>query len=70
VVAPAGTPRAIIDTLNRVLTAHLGEPALKDKLATLGMRPLVSTPEELGQYIAAERAKWAAIAEQAGITPQ
>jgi tripartite-type tricarboxylate transporter receptor subunit TctC len=70
VVAPAGTPRPIIDALNRVLTAYLVQPDVKDKLATLGMRPLVSTPEELGQYIVAERAKWAAIAEQAGITPQ
>jgi tripartite-type tricarboxylate transporter receptor subunit TctC len=70
VVAPAGTPPAIVDKLNRVMIAYLGEPGVADKLASLGMRPLVSTPEELARYIVSERAKWAAIAAEAGITPQ
>jgi tripartite-type tricarboxylate transporter receptor subunit TctC len=70
VVAPAGTPPAIVDKLNRVMIAYLGEHGVADKLASLGMRPLVSTPEELGRYIVSERAKWAAIAAEAGITPQ
>jgi tripartite-type tricarboxylate transporter receptor subunit TctC len=70
VVAPAGTPPSIIDKLNRVMIAYLGEPGVADKLASLGMRPLVSTPNELAHYIVSERAKWAAIAAEAGITPQ
>jgi tripartite-type tricarboxylate transporter receptor subunit TctC len=70
IVAPAGTPRPIVDTLNRVMTAYLARPETADKLATLGLRPLASTPEELARHIASEQAKWAAFAAEAGITPQ
>jgi tripartite-type tricarboxylate transporter receptor subunit TctC len=70
IVAPAGTPRPIVDTLNRVVTAYLARPETAAKLATLSMRPLASTPEELARFIVSERAKWAVFAAEAGITPQ
>ena len=69
-VAPAGTPRAAIDALNRVMTAYLARPAAAEKLAAAAMRPLTSTPEELARFIVAERAKWADVAAAAGIEPQ
>jgi tripartite-type tricarboxylate transporter receptor subunit TctC len=69
-VAPAGTPRPIVDTLNRVVTGYLSKPDTADKFASLGLRPLASTPEELGRHIASEQATWAAFAAEAGITPQ
>ncbi len=69
-MAPAGTPRAAINALNRTMTAYLKRPEAAEKLAAAAMRPLTSTPEELAQFIAAERAKWAAVAAAAGIEPQ
>jgi len=69
-VAPAGTPRPIVDTLNRVVTGYLRKPEAADKLASLGLRPLASTPEELARFIVSEQATWAAFAAEAGITPQ
>jgi len=68
-VAPAGTPRGAIDTLNRAMTAYLARPEAAEKLAA-AMRPLTSTPEELARFIISERAKWAEVAAAAGIEPQ
>ena len=70
IVAPAGTPRGVIDTLNRVMTAYLTRPEAAEKLAAAAMRPLTSTPEELARFIVSERAKWADVAAAAGIEPQ
>jgi tripartite-type tricarboxylate transporter receptor subunit TctC len=70
IVAPAGTPRNAIDTLNRVMTAYLVRPEAAEKLAAAAMRPLTSTPEELARFIISERAKWADVAAAAGIEPQ
>ena len=70
IVAPAGTPRAAIEALNRVMTAYLVRPEAAEKLSAAAMRPLTSTPEELARFIVAERGKWAAVAAAAGIEPQ
>jgi tripartite-type tricarboxylate transporter receptor subunit TctC len=70
IVAPAGTPRGTIDTLNRVMTGYLARPEAAEKLAAAAMRPLTSTPEELAQFIISERAKWADVAAAAGIEAQ
>ena len=69
IVAPAGTPRGAIDTLNRVMTAYLVRPEAAEKLSAAAMRPLTSTPEELARFIISERAKWAEVAAAAGIEP-
>jgi tripartite-type tricarboxylate transporter receptor subunit TctC len=69
-VARVGTPAAAIAMLNRVMTTYLARPDVAERLATLGMRPLTSTPEELTRFIVAERATWAAVAAEAGIEPQ
>jgi tripartite-type tricarboxylate transporter receptor subunit TctC len=70
IVAPAGTPRAAIDALNKVMTAYLVRPEAAEKLAAATMRPLTSTPEELARFIVSERAKWADVAAAAGIEAQ
>ena len=69
IVAPTGTPRAAIETLNRVMTAYLVRPEATEKLSAAAMRPLTSTPEELARFIISERAKWAEVAAAAGIEP-
>jgi tripartite-type tricarboxylate transporter receptor subunit TctC len=70
VVARAGTPRETIDKLNAVLTAYLKRPDVAQRLATLAINPLTSTPDELERYIPAEIAKWARVVKDAGITPE
>jgi len=70
IVARAGTPRSTIDKLNAVLTGYVARADVRDKLATIGLRPLTSTPDELERFIAAEIAKWARVVKDAGITPE
>ena len=70
VVARAGTPRQAIDKLNAVLTAYLQRPDVGERLATLAINPLTSTPDELERFIPAEIAKWAQVVKDAGIEPE
>ena len=70
VVARAGTPRPIIDKLNAVLTAYLERPDVAQRLETLAINPLTSTPDELEKFIPAEIEKWARVVKDAGITPE
>ena len=70
VVAPAGTPRSIIDKLNRVLTTFISRPETQDKMNALAISPWTSTPDELAQFIPAEIKKWAQVVKDAGITPE
>ena len=70
VVAPAGTPRPIIDKLNGVLMAFIKRPETQDKMNALAITPWTSTPDELAQFIPAEIKKWAQVVKDAGITPE
>jgi tripartite-type tricarboxylate transporter receptor subunit TctC len=70
VVARAGTPRPVIDKLNGVLMPYLKRPDIQDRLNTLAITPLTSTPDELEKFIPAEIAKWAKVVKDAGIEPQ
>src|SRR5262245_61967505 len=70
VVARAGTPRPIVDKINGVLMAYLTRPDVRDRLTTLAIEPLTSTPDELEKFIPAEIAKWAKVVKDAGIEPQ
>ena len=70
VVARAGTPRPIIDKLNGVLMPFIKRPDIQDRLQTLAITPLTSTPDELEKFIPAEIQKWAKVVKDAGIEPQ
>jgi len=70
VVAPAGTPRPIIDKLNRVLVDFINRPETQDKMNALAISPWTSTPDELAQFIPAEIKKWAQVIKDAGIEPE
>jgi tripartite-type tricarboxylate transporter receptor subunit TctC len=70
VVAAAHTPRPIVDKINGVLMPYLRQSAVQDRLNTLAITPLTSTPDELEKYIPAEIAKWAKVIKDAGIEPQ
>jgi len=58
VLAPHGTPRPIIDRLNKEVVAVLNMPDVKEFLFKQGLDAAPSTPEEFGAYIRSEKAKW------------
>src|SRR5215831_4696739 len=66
IVAPAGTPRPIIDTLGAALRAAAMSEDLKARLADDGAEPLASTPEEYAADIDREETKWSAIVKASG----
>jgi tripartite-type tricarboxylate transporter receptor subunit TctC len=66
-IAPAGTPPAIIDRLNRVATEAMADPAVKEKLADQGLALVPQTPEQFRAYIASETARWAKVIKDAGV---
>jgi tripartite-type tricarboxylate transporter receptor subunit TctC len=70
VVTRAGTPRPIIDRINRILVDYLTRPETEERLTALAIQPLTSTPDELAAYIPAEIKKWAQVVKDAGIEPQ
>jgi tripartite-type tricarboxylate transporter receptor subunit TctC len=70
VVVAAGTPRPIIDKLNGVLMPFLKQAGVQERLDTLAITPLTSTPDELAKLIPAEIVKWAKVVKDAGIEPQ
>jgi tripartite-type tricarboxylate transporter receptor subunit TctC len=67
VVAPAGTPQAIIAKLNATINEGLRAPETRAALDRLGIEPLITTPEEFGAMIAEEAPKWADAVRQTGI---
>jgi tripartite-type tricarboxylate transporter receptor subunit TctC len=67
VVAPAGTPRDVIERLNHAFREALAAPATVSKLKALGTDPKIGTPEELGAMLAKELAQWKAVVQAAHI---
>jgi tripartite-type tricarboxylate transporter receptor subunit TctC len=67
VMAPAGTPRAVVDKLHAEITAILKQSDVKERFAAVGAEIVSSTPEEFQRYISAETSKWARIAQTAGV---
>ncbi len=67
VVAPAGTPREIILTLNRMINEYIGSDIGKRQLASGDMQAAGGTPEDLQRFIASEVAKWGPVIKAAGI---
>jgi len=66
-LAPAGTPRPILDRLNREVGNALGTAEVRDKLLAQGAEPMPGTPEAFGSFMQAEMAKWAPVVKQAGV---
>jgi tripartite-type tricarboxylate transporter receptor subunit TctC len=70
-VAPKGTPRAIVDTLNKETRKIFEDPAFRDKvLAPSFIYSIVSSPEAFGERIRADTAKWGKVIRDAGIKPE
>jgi tripartite-type tricarboxylate transporter receptor subunit TctC len=67
VLAPARTPRPVIDRLHGVLVRILHQPDMKERLVQLGSDPVGSTPDQFGAFISSEIQKWVKIAKVAGV---
>jgi tripartite-type tricarboxylate transporter receptor subunit TctC len=68
-LAPAKTPRPIVDKLNAEIVKAVGTPAVNDKLAKAGVAPLIMTPDDFAARIKAEVADNLIVAKAAGIKP-
>ena len=66
-LAPAGTPKEIVDLLYREIAKVAGSADIKARLLTLSFEPVANTPEELGAQIKDEVAKWAKVIKDANI---
>jgi tripartite-type tricarboxylate transporter receptor subunit TctC len=67
VLAPAGTPAAIVDKLNSEIVKALADPAVRNELIAQGLTPRGSSAAELGNATKAQLAKYAALIKKAGI---
>jgi tripartite-type tricarboxylate transporter receptor subunit TctC len=67
VAAPAKTPRAIVERLNREFVRALNSPELRNRLMGLGAEPVGNTPEQYQAFVQNEIAKWDKVIKAAGI---
>lgn len=66
--APKGTPKPVVDRLNAAAKAALATPAVADRMKEFSASIVASTPEQLGDHVKAELAKWAPIVKSANVT--
>lgn len=66
-MAPAGTPRPIIDRLNAELGTSLQRPDVRERILGVGAEPAHTTPEAFGALIRSEIARWARVIKAAGV---
>ncbi|HAL40492.1 MAG TPA: tripartite tricarboxylate transporter substrate binding protein [Polaromonas sp.] len=67
VVGPAGMPAPIVKQLNETLATVLRAPDLREKLSVEAIEPMVMTPEQFGEFIRADIARWTKLARERGI---
>ena len=65
-LAPASTPKAIVDRLNSELKKALNKPSIKDRFATLGAEPFITSPEQAKEFIKKEIENWAVAVKASG----
>jgi tripartite-type tricarboxylate transporter receptor subunit TctC len=66
ILAPARTPRAVVDRLNRELSALLTDRATRQMLVEKGFEPQASTPEQFAEHIRGELTHWAKLVKASG----
>jgi tripartite-type tricarboxylate transporter receptor subunit TctC len=67
IAVPAGTPRAVVDRLNRDLNSILSTPEMRQKLAEQGAETIGGPPEAFAQHIGTERDKWSRLIREKNI---
>ena len=66
ILAPAGTPKEIINKLQQEISHAILSPAVNAKLVAQGADPVGNTPEQFAAFIKAETAKWAKVVKASG----
>ena len=66
-VAPAGTPREVVQKLNAEVAKILAMPDVRERFMAQGVEPLGSTPEQFGEHIKAQMTKWSKVVRDAGV---
>jgi len=66
-VAPAGTPRPVIDKIHQEVVAIYTDPAVVDRLDKAGINPVTSTPEEFDAFFRSEAVRWSRVFRESGI---
>jgi tripartite-type tricarboxylate transporter receptor subunit TctC len=69
-LAPAGTPKAVIDRVNQETRRALGTSSVKEQFLAQGLEPAGSSPEEFSAYLRNEVAKWGKVVKASGATPE
>ncbi len=67
ILAPAATPKPIVDALNSEIVKAIGTKEVRDRLTASGFETKSSTPEELGAFIKSEVVRWGKIVKESGI---
>jgi tripartite-type tricarboxylate transporter receptor subunit TctC len=67
VLAPAGTPRAIVTRLNAEIVRVLALPEVRERLTTQGIDPIGSSPDQFAAYVQSEIVKWAGVIKATGV---
>jgi tripartite-type tricarboxylate transporter receptor subunit TctC len=70
VVAPAGTPKPVVDRLSAAIDAHLKQPAVAERMRALGAIPVGGAPGQLAQHLKSEQARYRDVVTSAGIKPE
>ncbi len=70
VLAPAGTPPAIVERLNRDINAVLAQPDVKERLQAMGVEPAAGSPAEFGALIASETRRYGDAIRRLGLTAE
>jgi len=66
-VAPAGTPREVVQKLNAETLRILAMPDVRERFLAQGVEPAGGTPEQFGEHIRTQMAKWAKVVADAGV---
>jgi tripartite-type tricarboxylate transporter receptor subunit TctC len=70
ILAPAGTPRDIVNRLNLELNKAVTTPEVRERLTTAGVEPMTNTPEQFANFIKSETVRYAKVIKNAGIKPE
>lgn len=69
-VGPAGMPKDVVDKLNATMGQALKSKDAQEKLAGIGIQPVVMTPDQLKTFMASEVSKWVRLVKEANIQPE
>ena len=70
ILVPAGTPVALVNKLNRDISASLLDPVVRGQISAQGADPVGNTPAEFSAFITRELVKWARLVKEADIRPE